>query len=241
MKSLYSILLFIVLLNASCTFTETLILKEDGSGKMTLQLDASETLSFMGEGEMTESIDTLFYFKDVLREVQDSIATLPIDDQDKLKKLEDYGIKMKIDSDEKFMTYDVFIDFKTIEETQSIFDVFNEISTIGSGGGSGAQSAPKQESIKVKYTYKNNIFKRDAYISDPVLHKQEMDSLQGMEMMLGGMKYKLNYTFPYKIKSTSQPLVSFSNSMKTLQFEVDYLDYLNDPDLLDIEVILENK
>lgn len=60
-----------------------------------------------------------------------------------------------------------------------------------------------------------------------------------MEMMLSGTMYKLNYSFPRKILSTSQAGATFSLDSKTLYFQVDYLEYLKNPYLLDIEVVLD--
>jgi len=230
----------------SCEFTETLVLNEDGSGEMKVQMDASAMIAMMSSmgteeenASMNDKIDTTFYFRDILAEKKDSIATLPLEQQERLKKLEGYGVHVAMDTEAEKMVYDIFINFESINEADNIFDAFNQINNTGVNTASETEKSPSQESVKVKYSFENNIFKRDAYIVDNELHKAEMDSLKSMEMMLGGTLYKLNYTFPKKIKSTNQEDATFSSDRKTLFYQVEYLDYLKNPDLMDIEVVLE--
>ncbi len=232
----------------SCEFSETLVLNTDGSGEMKIQMDASDMISMMsamGEQdemkEMDEQIDTTFFFRDFLIDKKDSIANLPLEQQAKLKKLEPYGIHINMDAKEEKLVYDVFIKFDNITEANNMFDVFNQISNTGVNSSTSSGRSIKQESIKVNYSFEKNVFKRDAFIADKILHQRELDSLKSMEMMLAGTLYKLNYSFPKKIKSTSQPEATFSSDRKTLYFQTEYLEYLKNPDLLDIEVVLENQ
>ncbi len=120
-----------------------------------------------------------------------------------------------------------------------MFDVFNQIGKTGVSASSSSDNSLSQKSIKVNYSFDKLVFKRDAFIADKELYQQEMDSLKNMEMMLGGSFYKLIYTFPSTIKSTSQPDATLSQDKKTLFYQVEYLDFLKNPDLMDIEVVLE--
>lgn len=231
----------------SCSFNETLVLNEDGSGVMTIQMDASDMMSMISKvgsevekKEMEDKIDTTFYFKDFLAEKKDSIKNLSQEKQDKLKKLEPYGVHVSMDAKEGELIYDIFINFDDISQADNIFDVFNQIGNTGLSSASDSESAPKQESIKVKYTYENNVFKRDAYITDAHLHQSELDSLKNMEKMMEGALYKLTYTFPKTIKTVSQEDVTLSQNKKTLYYQAEYLEYLKNPDVLDIEVIFDN-
>jgi len=244
---LISSLCFLFVFFTSCEFSETLVLNPDGSGEMRIQMDASDMIAMMsamgGQDEMKgmdEKIDTTFFFRDFLAENRDSIASLPLEQQAKLKKLEPYGVHINMDANDEKLVYDVFISFNSISEANNMFDVFNQISNTGINSASATESSVTQESIKVNYTFENNIFKRDAYITDKALHQRELDSLKSMEMMLSGTMYKLNYSFPKKIKSSSQPDATFSSDRKTLYFQTEYLEYLKNPNLLNIEVILEN-
>lgn len=244
---LLSFLCLLSLIFTSCEFSETMVLHADGSGEMRIQMDASSMISMMSAmgqqdemSAMEERIDTTFFFRDFIEVNRDSIASLTMEEQAKLKKLEPYGIHINMDTKNEIMVYDVFVNFQDISETNNMFDVFNNISDTGVNTGSSSEGSVAQESIKVNYTFENNIFKRDAYIIDNALHQQELESLESMEMMLSGTMYKLNYSFTSKIKSASQDGATFSADRKTLYLQVDYLEYLKNPDLLDIEVVLEN-
>lgn len=247
MRHLFSVVLVgFLLVFTSCEFSESIVLNADGSGQIKIQMDASELVAMMGSmggdedlQNMEESIDTTFFFADFLKQSKDSIARLPLSEQEKLKMLEPYGVRISMDVKKGEMLTDVFLNFKDISEANNMFQVFNEISATGPNAANASESTPAPESIQVNYSYKNKVFKRNAFITDKVLHQQELDSLQSMEMMMGGTVYKLNYTFPSKIKSASNSSAKYSSDKKTLYLEANYFDYFRNPELLNVEVVLE--
>ena len=80
-KIQYAILATIILLAASCNFTEEIHLQEDGSGRLSINFDGSEMMDMAGD-ELTKTnekpIDSIISFKDFLEEKKDSIAQLPL-------------------------------------------------------------------------------------------------------------------------------------------------------------------
>lgn len=247
MRHLFSLALVgFLLVLTSCEFSESMVLNADGSGEIKIQMDASDLVAMMlsmgGEEElqgMEERMDTTFFFADFLRESKDSIALLPLSEQEKLKMLEPYGVRIMMDAKEGKMFSDIFLNFKDISEANDMFRVFNDISATGPNTVSASENTPAPESIQVRYSFANKVFKRTAVITDQVLHQQELDSLQSMEMMMGSTVYKLNYTFPSKIKSASNSSAKFSSDKKTLFLEANYFDYFRNPELLSVEVILD--
>jgi hypothetical protein len=237
---------FFLVLFTSCEFSESMVLNADGSGEIKIQMDASEMLAMLSsfsDGDelkgMDERIDTTFFFADILKKSKDSIAQLPIEQQEKLKKLEKFGVHIKMDPENEEMVYDIFLNFKDISEANDMFKVFNQISDTGTNTVNSNEGLPNQESIKVQYSFNNKVFKRNAFIADNALHRQELDSLKNMEMMLGGTVYKLKYTFPNTIKSVSKAEATISHDKKTVFLEANYFDYFRNPDLLSVEVVLE--
>ena len=107
------------------------------------------------------------------------------------------------------------------------------------GGTSIESKEDSPETMGVKYQFKGKKFKRDAYIIDKELHKQQVDSMKSAEAFMSSMKYKLKYTFPKKIVKSSIEDATYSLDGKTLEVERSFLDYLKDPDILDLEVELE--
>ncbi|PKP25599.1 MAG: hypothetical protein CVU03_07005 [Bacteroidetes bacterium HGW-Bacteroidetes-2] len=238
MKS-YSFFLSLVFLLVlmGCSFTETLVLQEDGSGRMSILLDVSESMSFGGDlpkEENNQELDTIISFKELFNEKRDSIALLSKEEQERLQKLENFNLRILMSFEKQQFLYDVFVDFKKVSEANNLFQGLEQ-----SGALSSSSTTQKEEIIKVAFSFENNIFKRDAYIVDPTLHQIKLDSLKEMEMMLGEMMYALKYTFPRPIKTCSQQTAIFSLDRKTLHYKTAFLEYMKNPDLLNIEVSLE--
>lgn len=231
----------------SCSFTETMYLNEDGSGKMSMLLDAGGLIG-MGGDEMTgseEDMDSIIDFKTFFEEKKDSISQLSAEEQAKLKKLEKFKLHMVINTADEIMTFDLFTDFNKVEEANDLFDSFNSLEDLGNSmpgeGGGENKDEGKEQLIKVLYSFKKNKFKRDAYIIDKEKYQTQIDSMGGMESFFSGSLYKLEYHFPRKIKETTQESATFSADGKTVFYEIDFLEYMRNPNLLDIEVTLEKK
>lgn len=232
----------------SCQFTETLVMNEDGTGTMAISMDLSEMMAFSGEMAQDSSMvkqDTIVSFKDLLEQKKDSIAQLPMVEQKRLKAMENYKMKMVTDPETNKMVIDIFTDFKNISEANDLMKGFDQSQNIIPGMSNdtpteGEETKEEPDVIGVSYSYENGKFKRDAYIKDIAAHKAQVDSLKNAESFMTGISYKVKYTFPRKIKSTSVEDATFSLDGKTLELQRSFLAYLKDPDVLDIEVELED-
>ncbi|MDC7997544.1 hypothetical protein [Gilvibacter sediminis] len=241
------LMLLIGLVMISCNFTEQMTMNEDGSGRLSVNFDASELMGMAGEmgggdedGEK-EKVDSIIDFKEFIRENKDSIMSLPAKERAEIMAMENFKMRMLIDEEEGVMKFNIFSDFKNVSEANNINDGFNSLNGLMNAGGDAGQQQPKNdESVKVSYTFENNVFKRDAYIVDAEKYQTQIDSIKSMEMFFSSSSYKLEYTFPRKIKSTNRETATFSNDGKTLYYSVGFMDYMKDPDLMDIEVVLED-
>ncbi|WP_271424034.1 hypothetical protein [Aequorivita sinensis] len=230
----------------SCQFSETLVMNEDGSGNLSVEVNLSEMMAFSA-GAMGDSVpmklDTIVYISQFLEEKKDSIATLSATEQKKLKALENYNIGIKIDSDASEMVYNIATNFKDISEANNIHEGLSQVGNmapnLNSNSSEGKKKESSEESIGVLYTFNNGVFKRDAYIKDEASHKKEVDSLKNTEAFLSSSKYTLNYTFPRKIKKASNPKATFSADQKTVILKESFIEYFKNPDLLDLEIELE--
>ena len=244
-KLRYWSLLLVVALGSSCNFTEEIYLNDDGSGKLSINFDGSEMMDMAGDEMMKsgeKAIDSVISFKAFLAEKKDSIATLSPAEQAKLKKLEPFNLHMVVNPETKEMKFDMYSDFKHINEVGDAFNTFQEASSIG-GPGKQKQASPAgmgNQSTEVEYSFKANTFKRTARIVDSLLQQQSVDSLAGAEMFLSGSMYKLKYHFPRRVKSSSIEAATYSADGKTLFYEIDFLSYMKNPDTLNIEVELED-
>ena len=230
----------------ACQFTETMTLNEDGTGRMSISMDLSEMMAFGGEMSQDSSfqkMDSIVSFKEIFAEKKDSIAKLPQAEQDRLKKRENYMIRMKSDPDANEMIVEIFTDFKNVNEANDLMQGFEQSDGMipGANVSSSEEGQEKEEQIVgVDYSFAKGVFKRDAYIKDKVRHQQQLDSMKQAESFMSSMRYKVKYTFPRKIKRTSIDDATFSLDGKTMELERSFLEYMKNPDVLDVEVELEN-
>lgn len=247
MKPKLLFLFALALTVVSCQFNETMIMNEDGSGTMAVEVNLNEMMAFGGAAMMDSAqvkLDTVIYIKEFLEEKKDSIAKLSKTEQEKLKKLENFKIRVNMDSEASKMVYDISTDFKSVSEANDIMNGLEQASDLVPNkdaepkGMSNEKDTP--EIIGVNYSFENNIFKRDAYIKDKRLHQQQVDSLKQAEAFMGSSNYSLKYTFPKKIKKTSNPDATFSADKKTVTLKRPFIEYFKNPDILDLVVELEN-
>lgn len=230
----------------ACNFTEEIYFQQDESGKISISMDGSELLQMAGDqmqGATEKSIDSIISFKKFLEEKKDSIALLSIDEQEKLKKLEPFSLRLVVDEQQGKLQFDLFSDFKKITEVTDLFNAFQNIDALNPAKGSGMSAMSldaNPQYTEVDYSFALNTFTRKTRILDKTLHAQSLDSLQGMEMFLAGSSYKLKYHFPKRIKKTSLDTATFSADGKTLFYEIQFMDYLKNPEGLDIVIELEN-
>lgn len=247
----------LIIVTTSCNFTETMTLNDDGSGKMSVFFDASELMAMGGADmfgseqdenkEPGEVMDSIIDFKQFIAENRDSINALSPEERAKIMRLEPFKMHIIMNEDEKKMSFDMFTDFKDVAEASNILEGFENMDAFTKMGGDDNQDeveqSPKeedQENVSVRYEFAGNVFKRDAYVKDAEKYKTQVDSLESMAMFFGGSSYKLQYTFPRKIKSTNKPSATFSADGKTMYYQVSFMEYMKNPDVMDIEVTLED-
>lgn len=231
----------------SCQFNETMVLNEDGSGTMSVEVNLSEMMAFGGAAMMDTAqvkVDTMIYIKQFLEEKKDSISKLSKTEQEKLKKLENFNVHVKMNTETSEMLYDISTNFKSVSEANDIMNGLEQASNMSPNqdaepdGMSTDKDTP--EIIGVNYSFEKGVFKRDAYIKDKKMHQQQVDSMKQAAAFMGGSNYTLKYTFPKKIKKSSNPDATFSEDKKTMTLRKPFIEYFKNPDILDLEVELEN-
>ncbi len=237
----------VVALVWSCNFVEEIHLNEDGSGKINIHFDGSEMMAMMGAMDSTnqeKAIDSTIVFKQLLEEKKDSIAQLSPQEQAKLKKLEPFSLHMVMNPEENALRFDLFSEFKKVNEVNDAFNAFQDASAMNPPPGGNPQKSPpmgaNNQTTKVEYNFSGNRFKRTITIIDEELFKKATDSLQSAEMFLSGSTYTFKYHFPKKVKSTNVEGATFSLDGKTMTYEVDFLQMMKDPESVILEVELED-
>ena len=235
--------ILVLSLFVSCNFTEEIHLKEDGSGKISIHFDGSQMMALAGEelGQTGEkAVDSTIAFKDFLEGHKDSISRLSAGEQARLERLEPFSMRMVMQPEDSKMLFDLFRDFDRVSEVNDAFNAFQDASAFGPSASPDNAAISPDQATEVSYTYGANHFKRSVKVVDSVLFQKSLDSLQGAEMFLSGSTYTLKYHFPRRVKSTTLEGATFSGDGKTLIYELGFLDWMKNPSLLDLEVVLED-
>src|SRR5690606_14645874 len=92
---------------------------------------------------------------------------------------------------------------------------------------------------EMEYSFKKGVFKRKTKIIDKELYQEALDNIGKAEIMFASSIYVLNYHFPRPIKSVSDENALFSADKKSFKLGVSFLEYLKNPEVLNLEVALE--
>lgn len=249
MNKLFAVVVLVMsIMLTSCQFSENIYINEDGSGKMEFTFDGTQLMQMAGDkmGETQEkAIDSTFSFKELFSAMSDSIAQLSEEEQQKIKSLEPFSMHMVMNPETSQMKFDMFTNFNSVNELQDMFKAMKSFGDLKGkektkGGDNPFSSFGADGSTNLDYNYDGKTFKRIAKIVDKEAHKQVTDSLGQMAIMFGSSTYKLNYHFPKRIKSVSNEKALFSDDRKSVTVEYGFIDYLSNPEALNLEVVLED-
>lgn len=246
-KLLFAILSISAL--TGCNFTEEIYMNEDGSGKYSLQMDGSSLMSMAGKEiennpEANKVIDTTFSFSEMFASKKDSIAKLPAEQQERLKKLAGFTTSMKMNAAEQQMLFTMGSDFKRIDEIEDAMAAMGAMSDIAKGADQSnplAQAGPIGDNkSKLKFTYDGKKFTRKATMLKKDEAVIENDSLsEAYDMIFESSTYTVKYRFPKKIKKVSNANATISSDKKTVTIEYPFMDYMKEPEKLNFEVEFE--
>lgn len=242
----FLVAILVTIMVVACNFTEEIYINDDGSGKLSINFDANELMSMAGSIDslkQEQPVDSIIVFKDLLEEKKDSIAKLSPEEQAKLKKLEPFSMHMVMNPEVQEMRFELFSEFKKINEVNDAFNAFQSASAIGPTPGSGAQAPPmpaNDPTTKVNYDFSGNTFSRTTEIINQELFQKSIDSLEGAEMFLSGSTYTFKYHFPRRVKNVNVEGATFSMDGKTMIYEVNFLDMMKTPEAIKLEVELED-
>lgn len=227
-----------------CQISENIYMNEDGSGKLSFDIDASGVMAMAGEEMKSEkNMDSTFTFKELLAAKKDSISKLPEDEQARLKKMENVSVNMKMNSADKQFLISMFMDFKNANE---LLDMMQGVNSMKPKQGAKDPDNPLSKigdpsNTDLKFEFDGTNFKRTVKVKDKALLAVAKDTTGMTAMMFGGSNYTLKYHFPRKIKSVSNPSAMFSEDRKTVTVEYPFTQYIDDPEKLNLDVILEKK
>jgi len=233
----------------SCQMTENIYLNEDGSGKIAFDIDASGLMEMAGdklaEGGKAKEMDSTFTFKQIFEQKKDSIAKLPVAEQERLKRMENMSVNMKMSSKNKEFKISLFTDFKKAAELQDMMQSMKSIKDLEKAPSdpanpmSGLMDGANNSDLK--YSYDGTTFKRTLKIIDQKKQEQSKDTTGMVNIMFASSQYTIKYHFPRKVKSVSNANALFSDDRKTVTIPFSLVEYLEHPDKMSFEVVLDKK
>lgn len=239
---------FIIATLASCTLTENIYLNNDGSGKFSVDMDASGLMAMMPNDSLKsqKSIDSTFSFKQLFAEQKDSIAKLSKEKQGELKKIENINMRMQMDSDAKKLMIFVNTNFKDVSELQDIMATINTLNAIQNSDKSKIATNAMMPSSGfgtnnsvLNYSYNGKKFIRKAVVNTTESKQTGEDSKQMFEAVFASSNYILKYHFPKPVKRISNSTAMYSEDRKTITIQYPFKEYMESPDKLNIEVEFE--
>lgn len=241
MKSCFFLLLLV--LSASCQISETIHLKEDGSGRIELMRlrDEGSYMQIAGENYLKEEkfVDTTYVFKDFIAKHKETFSRLPPFEQAIFQKFANVKVHSKKSSFDKEFRTTITHSFNTLNEVPDLYKTDEYVDDIINNYALTAE----EHYYEVRYAFDGSLFERNVKITDLVELKKQQDLIEGYKKQLFNFKinqpYVLSYHFPRRIKSVSNSLAKISDDRKALRLEFLASDCLQNPELTNLKVVLE--
>jgi hypothetical protein len=235
--------LLLILLTASCQVTETLHLNPDGSGsiEVTDLRDEHSYMQLAKEEYSKEDIfkDTTYVFADYFKKYAETFARTPKEDQNVYLRYSDVKVHIKKSSYEKEFRTTISQDFKKATDIVDLYKAEDYADNIKKNYALTAE----EHYYKVSYDFTGNRFNRTVKITDSIQLKKEYDQIEKIKTHYKGTKlvqsYVLDYHFPRKIQSVSNPLAKISDDRKSLSLQFLITDCKQNPEITNLEVVLE--
>lgn len=263
MKRLLLLFVFACFLT-SCNVTESIVFNEDGSGQFLITYEMGEAMKAfeesMGGGksdseskEKGEVMDTTMVFAEIMETYKDSVAALPEDKRMAMEAVKDMFMNMKMDEAEGVMNLGIGLNFNSIDDLKDINEKIKKAQSLNAQGGqvdSMKENSPLgnffgSENSKTGYILTENSFSRITQIDIPEeageemveeLFNEEDENNQKFMDYFENAFYNIKLTFPKAVKSISVEGAEFSKDRKTVTYKTNWIEYLKNPKLLDVNV-----
>lgn len=261
MKKLLSLVgLFCFL--SSCNVTESIVFNEDGSGKFLVSYDMGEAMQAMSDAmgspdsekeKSGKTMDTTMVFADIMEMYKDSVAALPEDKRLAMEAVKDMFMTMNMNEEEGVMNFGIGLSFNSIADLKDISEKLKKVQSLNAQSdqvdamtnNSPLGNFMGGETNKVAYDLSQKGFSRVTTFEKPEGSEEEaVDELfdetdESNQEFMGYFEsafYTIKLSFPKAVKSISVEGAEFSEDRKTVTYKANWVDYLKDPKLLDVNV-----
>ncbi|MAB50116.1 MAG: hypothetical protein CMC05_15960 [Flavobacteriaceae bacterium] len=262
MRKVFLIIVFACFI-ASCNVTESIVFNQDGSGEFLATYEMGEAIKAMSvamggdenkeKKEGGEIMDTTIVFADIMETYKDSVAALPEEKRLAMEAVKDMYMRMQINEDEGVMSFGMGMQFESIDDLKDIRKKLKKIQSLNSQGdqvNAMKENSPLgnfmgNENNDVAYIYTTDGFSRMTSIKlpdeatedaiDELFDETDESNQQFLEYFEGSF-YNVKLTFPKAVKSIDVEGAEFSDDRKTVTYKTNWVEYLKNPKLLDVNV-----
>lgn len=240
----------------SCSYKETMVINEDGSGVISFTIDASEMLSLsdslasandsimynsfgikMGrshevEGRQEEFLSFGEFFED--EKYKSEIEKMPKEERDLIMQLKNLNLKTVTDKAENESTYSIVTNFNNTEEVYDMIQGMNYIFATGNEGSEGDDFIPymwNNNIVEFNYFYDGKMFvKKVIPVNEPTATKNSTFNM---------FPYTVSYSFPKEIKYVSNKDAIVSDDKKTITITYNLEEYVDNVEEMSLQVGFE--
>ena len=260
MKKLLLLVVFACFL-ASCNVTESIVFDQDGSGEYLVTYQMGEAMKAMTEAmgggdekkEGGEVMDTVMVFADLMETYKDSIASLSEEKQQAFESIKDMYMKMKVDEGNGIMDIGMGLNFDSIDDLTDINEKLRNIQNINEQGdqldalrdNSPLGNFMGSDKNAIAYDFSDKGFSRVTKINisedqaeeamESLFDEADEENQQFMEYFKEA-DYTVKLTFPKAVKTIDIEGAEFSKDRKTVTYKANWVEYLKNPKLLDVNV-----
>mgnify|MGYP003642852240 FL=1 len=218
-------------------------LNQDGSGKIETESlrDENSYMQLSGENYSKEEKfeDTTYVFKDYINKYSEHFLKLPAFEKAIFQKYAAVRVHVKNSSYDKEFRTKMNLDFNNIQEVPDLYKTQEYADDLEHNYALSAE----EHYYNVSYTFDGSHFKRIVKITDEVELKKQQDRIAELKTRFSNLKinqtYVLRYHFPKKIKSVSNTNAKISADKKSLELHFLLTDCLHNPEITNLEVVLE--
>jgi hypothetical protein len=240
----YYFLLILVVIISSCNVTETIKIKDNGSGSIVTEENRDEELykKFAGEnyGKNEKSQDTIYFFKDFINKYNKTFFNFSAKDRTVLLTYKDVQVEINKNLKNKIFKTKISQNFIKIDDVPDFYKVEDLAEDLKKNYNLSAE----EHYFKLKYSFDGTVFRRIVEITNKENQEKKILEIEDMKAQFGkfpiSQNYILNYTFPKKIKYVSNNNAVLSNDKKTMKLEFILSDCIENPDITNLEIVLEN-
>jgi hypothetical protein len=236
-------LLLLIAITTSCQVTETIHVNADGSGTIEVaeHRDENSYMQLAGEEYSKETVfrDTSYVFQEYITKHSDNFIKYTKAEQDLFSEFKNVKVHIKKSAFDKDFRTTLSQSFQKIEDVPDLYKTEDYADDIENNYALTAE----EHNFNVSYSFDGSHFKRIVVITDAEKLKKKWGEIDNRRKQVAHLKlvqsYALNYHFPHKIRSVSNSNAIIGEDRKSLKLEFLLADCLQNPEITNLEVVLE--